>query len=155
MFGTLTSQEIELILARNILGRLGFSDGRQPYILPISYAYHDNSIYCHSYEGSKLAAMRKYPAVCFQIDEITNMANWKSVLCWGTFSEINDKTSRGEAIRHLANRSLPIISSETTHLFPQWPFEPNDLNELKGVIFKIKIDKKTGRFEQYDKYPGR
>ncbi|MBL7697947.1 MAG: pyridoxamine 5'-phosphate oxidase family protein [Chitinophagaceae bacterium] len=153
MFGKLTSQEIESLLARNILGRIGFSDGKQPYILPISYAYHDKSVYCHSYEGTKLTAMRKHPSVCFQVDEITNMGNWKSALCWGTFSEITDKTARAEAIRHLSNRPLPFISSETTHLFPQWPFEPEDLNELKGVIFRIAIDKKVGRFEQYDKQP--
>ena len=152
MFGKLNQQEIEALLANNILGRIGCNDGKQTYIVPISYAYYNNCIYCHSKEGLKVDIMRKNPAVCFQVDEITNMANWKSVISWGKFSEITGKAERIEAIRHLANRTLPMMSSETTHLFPQWPFEPEDLNELKGIIFKIETEKKTGRFEKYDKY---
>jgi nitroimidazol reductase NimA-like FMN-containing flavoprotein (pyridoxamine 5'-phosphate oxidase superfamily) len=148
----MNNNEAELLITRNILGRIGFNDGKKTFIMPISYAYHENKIYCHSKEGLKIVTMREKPEVCFQIDEITNMANWKSVICWGTFSEITDKEERTEAIRRLANRVLPIESSETTHLFPQWPFEPSDLNELKGIVFKINIEKMTGRFEQHDKY---
>lgn len=152
MFGILKSNEIESLITGNILGRIGFNDGSQTYIFPITYAYRDKVIYCHTQEGMKLNIMRKHPEVCFQVDEITNMANWSSVLCWGKFTEITGQAERAEAIRLLADRDLPLLSSETTHLFPNWPFEPNDLNELEGIIFKIEVEKSTGRYEKYDKY---
>jgi len=79
------------------------------------------------------------------------MANWKTVLCMGEFEEIVNKEDRSQALEHLVERLLPIISSETTHLFPNWPFPPSNLNEIKGVVFKINITSATGRFEMYDK----
>lgn len=152
MFGELNNAEIKSILSNNIIGRIGCFDGHQSYIFPISYAYHDNSIYCHSREGHKMNIMRKNKSVCFQVDEVSNMANWRSVMGWGVFEEITHPEKRREAIRFLAERVLPVMSSETTHIFPHWPFPPTDLNEIKGLIFKITLEQCTGRFERYDKF---
>jgi nitroimidazol reductase NimA-like FMN-containing flavoprotein (pyridoxamine 5'-phosphate oxidase superfamily) len=151
MFGTLSNQEIKQVLSDNIFGRLGFSDRKNTYIIPISYAFHDNIIYCHTREGSKLKIMRSNPSVCFEVEVISDMANWKTVLCMGKFEEIVNKEDRSHALEYLVERLLPIISSETTHLFPNWPFPPSNLNEIKGVVFKINITSATGRFEKYDK----
>jgi uncharacterized protein len=152
MFGTLSNKEINQVLSDNILGRIGYSDGHNNYIIPISFAFHNNTIYCHTREGSKLKAMRSNPSVCFEVEAITDMANWKSILCMGKFEEIVDKDQRSQALQHLVDRLLPIMSSETTHLYPNWPFVPTDLNEIKGVVFKINILSATGRFEKYDKF---
>ena len=152
MFGHLSSQETARILSDNIFGRIGFTDGIQPYILPISYTFHDNNIYCHTRNGFKINVMRKHPAVCFEVEEISDMANWKTVVCSGNFEEISEPEQRNEALTYLTDRLLPIVSSETTHLFPNWPFAPANLNEIKGVVFRINILNSTGRFERYDKY---
>lgn len=151
MFGTLSNQEINQVLSDHLLGRIGLNDSRNTYIIPISYAFHDNTIYCHTREGFKLKVMRSNPSVCFEVEAISDMANWKSVLCMGRFEEIIDKEQRTQALQYLADRLLPIISSETTHLFPNWPFPPSNLNEIKGVVFKINILSATGRFEKFDK----
>jgi uncharacterized protein len=153
MFGTLSNQEINQVLTDHIFGRIGFSDGDNSFIIPISYAFHNNTIYCHTREGSKLRVMRSNPSVCFEVEVIADMANWKTVLCQGKFEEIVNKEQRSEALQHLVHRLLPIVSSETTHLFPNWPFPPSNLNEIKGVVFKINIVSATGRFEKYDKFP--
>lgn len=152
MFGKLGNQEINQLLSENIFGRIGFTDNINSYIIPISYAFHDNTIYCHTSEGSKLKTMRKNPSVCFEVEAISDMANWKTVLCMGTFEEIVDKDERSKALQYLVDRLLPIMSSETTHLFPNWPFPPENLNEVRGIVFKINILSATGRFEKYDKF---
>lgn len=153
MFGKLVNQEINQVLSENIFGRIGFTDNVNSYIIPISYAFHDNTIYCHTRQGTKLEVMRKNPSVCFEVEAISDMANWKTILCMGTFKEIENKEERSNALQHLVDRLLPIMSSETTHLFPNWPFPPTDLNEVKGIVFKIEITSATGRFEKYDKFP--
>ena len=153
MFGALSKQEIDQVLSENIFGRIGYSDTDNTFIIPISYAFHENAIYCHTREGSKLKAMRKHPSVCFEVEAIADMANWKTVLCMGKFEEIVDKEKRLVALQYLADRLLPIMSSETTHLYPNWPFPPSNLNEIRGVVFKINIFSATGRFEKYDKFP--
>jgi hypothetical protein len=43
------------------------------------------------------------------------------------------------------------MSSETTHIFPHWPFPPDDLNEIEGVVFEIKILELTGRYERFQR----
>ena len=149
MFGKLTTREMEELLASNILGRIGCHADNITYIVPISYAYKNKTVYCHSREGTKIEMMRKNPEVCFEVDKLTDMANWKSIIAWGKFEELADANERSEALEYLVHRVLPIISSETTHLSSSWPFPPNNLNEIKGIVFKINISNMTGRYERY------
>jgi len=147
MLGQLQQHEIEELLGSQCVGRIGCHANNTTYIVPISYAYDGSSIYCRADEGMKLAMMRKNPQVCFEVDQFNDMANWKSVIAWGTYEEINDKQLRREALRKLVERKLPVISSQLTHLSPQWPFVPEELNDIKGVVFRIHLREKTGRFE--------
>jgi nitroimidazol reductase NimA-like FMN-containing flavoprotein (pyridoxamine 5'-phosphate oxidase superfamily) len=116
MFGKLTEQQIEEVLRDQIVGRIGCHYDGVTYVFPISYAYDGDAIYCHTKEGMKMKLMRNNSRVCFQVDDMQNMANWKSVIAWGDFEELDRGNARRDAIRHLMKRSLPIISSETTHL---------------------------------------
>jgi nitroimidazol reductase NimA-like FMN-containing flavoprotein (pyridoxamine 5'-phosphate oxidase superfamily) len=81
---------LKVFLQSQIVGRIGCHDGDLVYVVPISYAYDGEYVYFHSYEGKKIDIMRKNPKICFQIDEMKDMANWKSVIAWGEFEELND-----------------------------------------------------------------
>ena len=63
-----------------------------------------------------MAMMRNNPKVCFQADEMKDMANWKSVITWGNFEEIDDEMERRKALHILSARRLPISLIITTHL---------------------------------------
>lgn len=76
------------------------------------------------------------------------MANWQSVVLWGGYEELVSGNERDHALKTLMDRILPLISSETMHLSPQWPFPTDQTGEIKGVVFRIKVNKKTGRFER-------
>ncbi len=147
MMGKLSAAEIEEILSKQIVGRIGCHAEGLTYVVPVSYAYDGNYIYVHSLEGMKLALMRKNPSVCFEVDEMQNMANWKSIIVQGKFEELEDPQLRKHALDMLNNRVLPIISSATTHLSPYWPFPPDDYKEIKGIVYRIAIIEKSGRFE--------
>lgn len=151
MFGKLNSEQIENVIANNFIGRLGCHADDKTYVVPISYAYDGQFIYARTFEGMKISMMRKNPKVCFQIDEMNNMANWKSVVIWGTFEELNGQKERNDGLEKLVSRMLPGIASETVKLSPQWPFPTNDFKKIKGIIFRIKLLEKTGRFEKMDK----
>ena len=150
MIGKLTSGEIENLLHLQFIGHLGCQDKDTVYVVPVSYAYDGGNIYCHSFEGQKVAMMRNNPKVCFQVDEMKDMANWKSVIAWGNFEEINDEMERKEALHILSARRLPISSSITTHLGKTWPFTDEGANILKGIaglFFKISLKEKSGEYE--------
>lgn len=150
MFGKLSTLEIEAVLRKNLVGRIGCCDKGYPYVVPISYAYDDEVVYCRSHEGMKLRIMRKNPSVCFEVEDYSDMANWRTVIARGEFEEIRDPVGREQALKHLSNRHLPIISSQTTHIATSWPFLPQNLNEIDGVVFRIKLSEITGRFERYE-----
>lgn len=148
MFGKLTNAEIEALIHREFIGRLGCHAENVTYIVPISYAYDGEYIYGHTYEGMKVNMMRKNPRICFQVDDMHNMANWQSVVAWGTFEELEHSHERDYAINVLMHRALPIVHSETMHLSPQWPFPAADPSTIDGIIFRIRLTDKTGRFEK-------
>jgi len=46
------------------------------------------------------------------------MADWKSVIAWGTFEELTNEEKRNEGLKILISRILSTISSETMKLSP-------------------------------------
>src|ERR1043165_4840349 len=118
MIGELNREEIEKLLKRELVGRIGCCANDRVYVIPISYAYDGQCIYARSHEGTKIEIMRKNPNVCFQVDRMNNMANWQSVIAWGQYEELTDASIRGRALQKLVSRVLPAISSETVQLSP-------------------------------------
>jgi nitroimidazol reductase NimA-like FMN-containing flavoprotein (pyridoxamine 5'-phosphate oxidase superfamily) len=147
MFEKMDSVEIEQLLQQQVVGRIGCHANGLTYVVPVSYAYDGNSIYCHTFEGMKVDMMRKNPQVCFEVDSTKNLANWQSVIAWGTFQELSEGPNRGEAIKMLRERKVPILSSQTMQLGSQWPFVSVD-DKIEGIIFRIQLMEKTGRHEK-------
>jgi hypothetical protein len=147
MIAEMRSQEIDDLLSGQVIGHLACHAGGITYVVPTSYAYDGKYIYGHAYEGMKVKMMRLNPEVCFQTDKMENMANWQSVIVWGKYEELTGE-ERKRAFQKLMQRVLPAISSETTHLSPHWPFPPEEAGSIKGIFFRINVQKKTGRFEK-------
>ena len=150
MLGKLENNEIEKVLLHQLIGRIGCHTNDIIYVVPISYAYDGVYVYGHTYEGMKIKMMRENPKVCFEVEVMENMANWKSVICWGKFEELTDKNERNKGIQKLLDRVLPLLASKTVQISPHWPFPPQDLGEIKGIVFRIFLEEKTGRFEKND-----
>jgi len=151
MFGQLEEMEVDSLLRTQVFGRIGCHAHKKTYVVPVSYAYDGKYIYGHTEEGLKIKMMRENPSVCFEVDSLSNMANWKSVICWGEFEELTDKKDRDHALKILLQRTLPIITSKTVQLSPHWPFPPSEYEHIGGIVYRILLKEKTGRFEQEDK----
>ncbi len=148
MFGNLGEDAIDTVLHHQIIGHIGCHTNDTTYVVPVSYAYEDDCIYVHSEEGMKIDMMRQNPKVCFEVYRMENMGNWQCVISWGNFEELTNEQERAKALRILLKRELPIIVSKTVQLTAEWPFVPEDLNEIKGIVFRIRLHTKTGRFER-------
>jgi hypothetical protein len=98
----------------------------------------------------KLNMMRENPGVCFEVDAMESKIIWKSIILWGSFEEIIDPLERRNALKTLLDRVYPFIISKKMKLGAYWPFPPDELNNIKGVVFRIRIEEMTGRFEEYD-----
>jgi uncharacterized protein len=149
MLGQLDTIEIEKLLESETIGRLGCHARGRTYVVPIAYAYDDGSIIAHSSEGLKLRMMRENPNVCFEIDTMEDISNWRSVVAWGRFEELRGAEA-DRAMAQLVARLAPIAASlESTH-------SPKDLTHqhraqtqgLPTVVYRIVLLEKTGRFER-------
>jgi len=78
------------LLTRTHLGRLACTQGAQPYIVPIYFAYDANYIYSFSTLGQKVEWMRANPHVCVETDEVVNSEDWRSVVVLGLYEELPD-----------------------------------------------------------------
>ena len=76
MLGTLNTHGINNLISSQALGRLACCEKDIPYIVPVTYAWDGKYIYGQTNEGTKLDILRKNPNVCFEIERMTNMANW-------------------------------------------------------------------------------
>ena len=148
MMGQLNNNEIETLLKGSVLGRIGCHDGKFTYVVPISYAYDGKYIYCHTGEGRKIDILRKNPMACFEVEHIPDMANWQTVIAQGVFEELTDPAPRMDALQKLNDRKLPVLTSRTTILTEEWPFNSENLSQITGITFRILLTEKTGRFEE-------
>lgn len=116
MIGNLADDKIEVLLKNGLVGRIGCHANGVTYVIPVSYAYDGTCIYVHSQERLKMALMRKNPAVCFEVDNTTDTANWQRVIAWDRFEEVIGPEERTKALRLLNDRVLP-FTVERHHAF--------------------------------------
>jgi nitroimidazol reductase NimA-like FMN-containing flavoprotein (pyridoxamine 5'-phosphate oxidase superfamily) len=89
------------LLTRGHLGRLACARANQPYVVPIFFAYHENSLYCATTLGQKIEWMRENPLVAVEVDEIDSAEQWQSVVVSGRYEEFADTPEMGD-MRQLA-----------------------------------------------------
>ena len=151
MIGKLSTERINEFIESQAIGRIGCHGKGKTYVVPITYVAEKNNIYCHAVEGLKLQIMRENPDVCFEVDAIQDLGNWTSVIGWGRFEELTGE-ERARAIELLLNRKFPLLPSHTQKLSEYWPYN-QDIEEIKGIVFRIRIDESTGRFEDNSSSP--
>ncbi|MEO8414229.1 MAG: pyridoxamine 5'-phosphate oxidase family protein [Ginsengibacter sp.] len=145
MIEELNELQIDNLLLSQVIGRLGCRKGKRPYIVPVHYVYDGKYIIGQTDEGKKLDMIRKNPYVCFEVDVITNMTDWESVILHGTFYELKGKASR-EARAYLLNHAWPLSTGHTMHPHEHEANEKINANHLiKSIMYRIKIKEKSGR----------
>lgn len=150
MLGKLNDLQIDHLLLSQFIGRIGCTDGKKPYVVPVTYVYDGKYIIGQTKEGLKLDIMRKHPAVCFEVDSMTNMANWQSVIVSGNFEEL--KGIKADTAReYMFNHMWPLLTSSTIHGHEHEASlsSVDDTNRVKSIMYRIKVQEKSGRFEKH------
>ena len=148
MLGMLNETQINNLLLSQVIGRIGCSNSKLSYIVPITYVFDGKDIIGQTHEGMKLDMLRLNPSVCFQVDTIMNMANWQSVVIQGVFKELKGKEAT-VARDYLYDHVLPLMTSSTVHGHEHAVTgKVDDSNTRKPIMYRIKIKEKTGRFEK-------
>ena len=124
--------EIEKVLREATVGRLGTSRDDTPYVVPVSYVYHDGKITIHSAkQGKKMDDIAANPRVCFEVDTSEIIPSddpcnysyrYKSVIANGTAKILEDSTEKLKGLRLLTEKYAPGKGLALTeeHLKKNW-----------------------------------
>jgi nitroimidazol reductase NimA-like FMN-containing flavoprotein (pyridoxamine 5'-phosphate oxidase superfamily) len=149
MLGELDGDQIEQILRGEVIGRIGCHDAGRAYVVPITYVYDGVAVYGHSTEGQKLHMMCANPFVCFEVEQIDDLANWHSVIAWGVFEELAGKDEQ-RSLQLLVHRLMPLLPSATAHPGAGAQDAEGHSHDRAGrtlVLYRIVLNEKSGRFE--------
>jgi nitroimidazol reductase NimA-like FMN-containing flavoprotein (pyridoxamine 5'-phosphate oxidase superfamily) len=126
----------EAILERNHVGRLAYSFRDRVNIVPLHYVYRDGWIYGRTSIGEKVAKLRHNRWVAFEVDEIEDWFEWRSVVARGALYLLHpDETPDdvwGETVNVLT-KAMPGI------------FTARDPVPSRTELFRISVDELTGR----------
>ncbi len=137
------SREIEEVIKKVTVCRLGLVDRDEAYIVPVNFGYERNAIYFHSaLEGRKIELIKRNNKVCFEIDtdvgvEKTDRSNcsvtYRSVIGTGRacILETDEEKLRG----------LKVIMRQCTG--GEYSFSEERLDSV--LVVEIKIESITGK----------
>ena len=142
-------KEIETIVERADVCRIGLSDGNMPYIVPMNFGYKDNCLYFHcAKEGKKIDIIKRNNSVCFEMD-IDHVflkpegrpcgwsAKYQSVIGFGKAFIVETFEEKSEA--------LNIITQHYGGDY--YPFSKDELEKV--IIIRIEIVSITGKKAGY------
>jgi len=137
--------ELEDILKKGEICRLGLCSNNVPYIVPMNYGYSDGTIYFHSARnGKKIEMIRENNCACFEIEIATEVekndkaCNWgmkyKSIVGHGEIEEVHGSS---EKIRGLSALMKHYSGMET------WTFPESNIDKVS--VLKLRIDTMSGK----------
>ncbi|MGB6383509.1 MAG: pyridoxamine 5'-phosphate oxidase family protein [Syntrophobacteria bacterium] len=135
---------IEDVIRNSLVCRLGMSRNDQPYVVPLCFAYNDNTLYFHSAgEGLKLEILQQNPNVCVEFDidqkvvQDDKSCKWsmkyRSVIGFGKGSVVEDLEEKKKGLdaimQHYAGRSFEYVEAAIENT----------------VIIKVEVESMTGK----------
>lgn len=141
-FRELGQDDVEAILARNHVGRLGYARDNQVEIHPVHYVFSDGWIYGRTsygtiYRSLGETAYQWWP-VAFEVDEVEDLFRWRSVLVYGGFYLLDPEGPPPE--REAWDTAVEVLRT----LIPG-TLRANDPVPFGTVLFRISVQETRGR----------
>ncbi len=138
----MTIDQCHAALEKTNVGRLACAKDKQPYVVPINFAFDGAHLYGFTTLGQKIQFMRSNPLVCFEVDEIVNDSQWMSIVVFGRYEELPDRPEfERERIRAYEFLEKRPIWWEPAYISQEHRDQPHSLTP---IFFRIVIDKVTG-----------
>jgi nitroimidazol reductase NimA-like FMN-containing flavoprotein (pyridoxamine 5'-phosphate oxidase superfamily) len=133
----LSQDECSSLLSSTRYGRLGLSKNNLPYVVPMSYVYHDGKVYLHSSgKGKKVEYATENPRVCFQID-VLEKGTWSSVVVYGAARLSDSVEAKQKMFDAFMNKGQGGHGGKK--------FQREELEKMEMTIWEIGIVEMTGR----------
>lgn len=131
-------EECEEILTRNTVGRLAFALQDRVSVLPVHYVYEDGWIYGRTSAGGKLREILRNRRIAFEVDEHTQLFEWRSVVVRGPLYLIEPGTLPAD--RRIYAKAVSLIR----RLVPT-ALTDSDPVAFRDRLFRIRAVEISGR----------
>jgi len=136
--------QIRAVIGSSIVCRLGMTDGKQPYIVPLCFGFENNCLYFHCpKEGRKIELLKTNNHVCFEFDMDQHVVpadkackfgmKYRSVIGFGKAYFIEDNTEKQKAldiiVRQYSDRRYDYSKESIQHI----------------TVIKVEIDSISGK----------
>lgn len=149
MLGELDQTQIAHLLNEQVTGRIACHADGKTYIVPVNYGFGGTFIYGQSAVGQKIRMMRQNPVVCFEVDQIQTIFNWKSVIIQGRFEEVKEMAEKERLAQGLIHRLMPLSRNPGDHPAHGITEKESDVGDkIQLIIYKIHIEQCSGRYER-------
>jgi nitroimidazol reductase NimA-like FMN-containing flavoprotein (pyridoxamine 5'-phosphate oxidase superfamily) len=138
VFREMSRDEVEAMLRRNRVGRLAFSLHDRVDVQPIHYIYERGWLYGRTSEGDKITVLKHNQWVAFEVDEVTDLFDWRSIVIHGSFWIMHPRGSpRAEELwtqaAELVSKIVPGAMTDT------------DPVGFRHTLFRIAVSDVRGR----------
>jgi nitroimidazol reductase NimA-like FMN-containing flavoprotein (pyridoxamine 5'-phosphate oxidase superfamily) len=137
-------EEIEEIVKKAKVCRIGLVDGDEPYILPVCFGYEGKALYFHSApEGRKIDLIRRNNRACFEIDTDVEIVSGEKPCGWTARYRSVIGTGRAVILEKNEEKrhGLGVIMRQYSPDISELHFEKLD----SVSVVKIEIDRITGK----------
>jgi hypothetical protein len=126
------------MLVRHHVGRMAYCFRDRVDITPIHYVYSDGWLFARTSHGAKMEVLAHAPWVAFEVDEVEDIFEWRSVVAHGT-AYVMERDGSPQDVEHWARgiELLREIVAETGTDDDPVPF--------RSLVFGIYVDTVTGR----------
>jgi nitroimidazol reductase NimA-like FMN-containing flavoprotein (pyridoxamine 5'-phosphate oxidase superfamily) len=138
----MTADQCRDVLSRSTFARLACARANQPYIVPVSLAYHKKtqSLFGVSPVGKKITWMRRNPRVCVEVEDVADRFHWTTLVITGRFEEIPPTAE----FRDLRQEGLNLFRRRSEWWLPALS-KVGAREQQTLVVYRILIDGMTGR----------
>ena len=136
--------EIESIIRKSLVCRLGLADDGSPYIVPLCFGYKNNGLYFHSAkEGRKIEILKRNNDVCFEFDDNLEVQAGKAACDWGMKYRSVIGYGRASFIEdpEEMRKALDIIMRQ----YADGDFEYSEKLFEEALVIKVDISSMTGK----------
>jgi nitroimidazol reductase NimA-like FMN-containing flavoprotein (pyridoxamine 5'-phosphate oxidase superfamily) len=138
LFTGLAKKACEAILSRNSVGRIAFSLHDRVSIVPIHYVYASGWIYGRTATAGKLHEILRNRRIAFEVDEHSQLFEWRSVVVRGPLYLIEPGTTPSD--RRINTKAVSLIRQ----LVPS-ALTDSDPVPFRDQLFRIRVAEISGR----------
>lgn len=135
---------LEKIISTAQVCRLAMVHNNRPYVVPLSFGYHNNCLYFHgSRVGKKIEAIRHNPDICFEFDQLLDIVENAKPCKWGAHFQSIIGYGHAVFIEDLEQKRLALQIIMAHYSAREFVFPDKELRTT--AVIMLSIESMTGK----------